>query len=201
MLVHKQIKTFKEFHRNVPKILKKLNEDSGLAIRALANPLLAFDEMGFRLSDDVAMEVEKFTRFTLPEQKRLDKLEKELSKFTERKIDFRSTKDVEAFITKDLKIRKPSGLEINSLTNAKNNAQIYLGKKELVWKDSLEQIKSKHPAMKPLLELRSIYNNKPGFASKASYNELKSGKRKLPISGIKIIFPANFDNHEEDNHG
>ena len=201
MIETNQIQTFKEFHRHVPEILKRLNEDTDLAIRACVNPLLAFHEMGFRLSDDVAKEVEKIILFTPAEQKRLEKLEKELSKYTRRKIDFRSTRDVESFITKDLKIKKPTSLKVSGSTNVRQDAQMRIRKKEHLWNDTLERIKDNHPALKPLLEYRSIYYGKPGFASKSLYNDLKSGKRKLPISGIKIKFPENIANHEEVNHG
>lgn len=135
MFETKKIQTFKEFHRLVPEILKRLNEDHDLAVRASANPLLAFREMGIVLSDDVAKEVEKFIRFTPAEQKRLENLEKELSKYTDRKIDFRSTKDVESFLTKDLKITEAVNLKVSGSPNVKQEAHTRLKEKQQLWKD------------------------------------------------------------------
>ena len=157
--------------------------------------------MGIVLSGDVAKEVEKIIRFTPAEQKRLEDLEKELSKYTDRKIDFRSAKDVENFLTKDLKITEAVKLKVSGLPNVKQEAHARLKKKQQQWNDPLEKLKDLHPAMKPLLEYRSIYYGKPAFASKSLYNDLKSGKRKLPVTGLKIKFPENIVNHGEVNHG
>jgi hypothetical protein len=194
----KRIQSFKEFHRLVPEILQRMNEDQELALRAAANPLLAFREMGLRLTDEVEKEVEKILRFTPQERKRLEELEKELQKHTEKPVDFRSNEEVGSFLLKDLKLKKAKDVKSVESSDVLETARILLSRKKKAWSDPLQELKDAHPVMPALLEYRKIYGNKPGFASKTYYNELKSGKRKLPITGIRLTFPGGAPIHEEE---
>lgn len=194
----KRIQSFKEFHRLVPEILLRMNEDQELALRAAANPLLAFREMGLRLTDEVEKEVEKILRFTPRERKQLEDLEKELHKHTEKPVDFRSNEEVGSFLLKDLKLRKAKDFRSVESYDVLETARTLLSRKKKAWSDPLQELKDAHPVMPTLLEYRRIYHSKPGFASKAYYNELKSGKRKLPITGIRLTFPGGAPTHEEE---
>jgi DNA polymerase I-like protein with 3'-5' exonuclease and polymerase domains len=194
----KRIQSFKDFHRLVPEILQRMNEDQELALRATANPLLAFREMGLRLTDEVEKEVEKILRFTPRERKQLEDLEKELHKHTEKPVDFRSNEEVGSFLLKDLKLRKAKDFKSVESSDVLETARILLSRKKKAWSDPLQELKDAHPVMPALLEYRRIYHGKPGFASKAYYNELKSGKRKLPITGIRLTFPGGAPTHEEE---
>jgi len=194
----KRIQSFKEFHRLVPEILLRMNEDQELALRATANPLLAFREMGLRLTDEVEKEVEKILRFTPRERKQLEDLEKELHKHTEKPVDFRSNEEVGSFLLKDLKLRKAKDFRSVESYDVLETARTLLSRKKKAWSDPLQELKDAHPVMPALLEYRRIYHGKPGFASKAYYNELKSGKRKLPITGIRLTFPGGAPIHQEE---
>ena len=198
MFGRKRIQTFKEFHRLVPEILQRMNEDQELALRAAANPLLAFREMGLVLTGEVEKEVEKILRFTPQERKRLEDLEKELHRHTEKPVDFRSDEEVGALLVKDLKLKKVKISKSVETSDVLESARILLSRKKAVWSDPLGELKDAHPMMPALLEYRKIYRGKPGFASKTYYNELKSGKRKLPITGIRLTFPGGVPIHEED---
>lgn len=193
----KQIQIFKEFHRLVPEILQRMNEDQELAFRAATNPLLAFREMGYFMTEEVEHEVEIFIRFTPKERKRLEDLEKQLLSHASKKIDFRKPEAIEAFITKDLKLKKISNLKALPSTDVIEIGRRTIEKKNLDWKDPLLELKKAHPAIPLLIEFRKILYSKPGFASKTYYDELKSGKRKLPISKIRITFPDGALIHEE----
>jgi hypothetical protein len=198
MFGRKRIQTFKEFHRLVPEILRRMNEDQELALRAAANPLLAFREMGLLLTEEVEKEVEKILRFTPQERKRMEELEKELLKHTDKPLDFRSDQEVGSFLMKDLKLKKAKVARAVEISDVLETARTILSRKKVTWSDPFQEHKDAHPIMPALLEYRKIYHGKPGFASKAYYNELKSGKRKLPITGIKLTFPGGAPIHEEE---
>ena len=192
-----QIQTFKEFHRLVPEILQKMNEDQELALRAAVNPLLAFRELGYALSPQVEQEVENFIRYSPKQRKRMEDLEKLLYEHAGKKIDLRKPEAIESFVTKDLNIRKISNLKSLPSSDVLELAKLAVYKKKTEWKDPLTELEKAHPAIPLLLEYREIQFSKPGFASKTYYDELKSGKRKLPVTGIRITFPGGKIKHEE----
>ena len=132
MKTSKTITSFKEFHQLVPTILKHLNDNQALALRALANPLLAFDEMGYRLSPGVSKEVERIIRFSPAQRKILEKLEADLSKFTKRKLEYVSAKDVASFLSDDLKIEWDSKTKLGTPSNAKKNAEEIMKNKKIL---------------------------------------------------------------------
>ena len=57
------LSSFEAFHRLVPSIVKRINEDTALAMRAMTNPILAMEELGIELEPALAREVERRLRF------------------------------------------------------------------------------------------------------------------------------------------
>lgn len=99
---------------------------------------------------------------------------------------------------KDLKLRKIKVTRSVEPPDVLETARTLLSRKTVTWPDPFHELKDAHPIMPALLEFRKIYRSKPGFASKVYYNELKSGKRKLPITGIRLTFPGGAPIHEEE---
>jgi hypothetical protein len=66
--------------RRVPTIVKRLNDDPALALRAAANPLLVLQEMGIALTERLAAEVELRLRFRPEQVERLQQLRAEIQK-------------------------------------------------------------------------------------------------------------------------
>ena len=74
----KKISSFKAFHELVPKIVEQFAHDDALSIRALANPLLAFEELGYRLAPEVQKKVERILLYPPATRKKLQTLEKDI---------------------------------------------------------------------------------------------------------------------------
>jgi len=196
----RRISSFEEFHKLVPLIIRKVNKDPELAIRGAANPILAFEEMGFKFNKDVKKEVEHRIRFSEKELKELSTLEKEIQNIAGKEIDPLSERSIEKFLFKDLKITKPPSLKSLSLPEPFVTKVIPGKKKQVIFEDPLTAIKSDHPAVKKLHQYRKLYLSKPGFASKELYEKLKSGEVRLPVRNIKIRIPENHHLREEVDH-
>lgn len=195
-----QLQSFKDFHKIVPLIIRKVNRDENLALLAMVNPIIAIEEMGFKLSPKVREEVELRIRFSVEEINELKNLEKEIQQIAGKKIDLHSNESIEKLVFKDLKIKKPESLKSLVLPDPILKEVDFTTNTRLSFKDPLDQIRSKHPILKSLKRFRSLLMSKPGFADKLMYEKIKSGKIKLPIKSIKIVIPE--DNHlrEEVNH-
>jgi hypothetical protein len=196
----RRINSFEEFHKLVPLIIRKVNSDPELAIRGAANPVLAFEEMGFKLTQDVKKEVDHRIRFSGKERKELSDMKEEIQNIAGKEIDPLSEKSVEKFLFKDLRIKKPPFLKSLALPEP-FIARVQPGEKGKVsFEDPLTAIKSDHPAVQKLQQYRKLYLSKPGFASKELYEKLKSGEVRLPVRNIKIRTPENHHLREEVDH-
>jgi hypothetical protein len=106
----RSIATFEAFHRLVPSIVKRLSEDRDLAVRAMANPTLAIEELGFELAPEVAREVERRVRFSDDTRHRLAAIEAKLFEAAGERFDPESGEDLERVLFSRLKLPRPPGL-------------------------------------------------------------------------------------------
>jgi len=194
-IMPREIKSFEEFHKLVPLIIRKVNRDPELAIRAAANPLLAFEEMGFKMSPELKREVELRIRFSEEEIKKMTMLKNEIRTITGKEVDPLSEKTVERLLFKDLKIKRPSTLR------SLNLPEPFLKKiqkgKQVLFEDPLTAIKTDHPVVEKLQQYRKLYLSKPGFVSKDFYERIKAGEVRLPVTNIKIRVHENHHLREE----
>lgn len=192
----KTLRSFSSFHRLVPSIIRRLNEDQGLAMRALANPILAIEELGITLAPSLQKEVERRLRFSEKDGKRLEALEAEIHKHAGTEFDPESGKAVEEVLFKRLKVKRPKDLEIGDVHGRGLPRMKALKGPAKGEKDPLETLGKAHPILAPLMEYRRIAKGRPGFAGKEEYERLKTTKLPLSVSGIRIDVPS----HEEDHH-
>lgn len=195
----KKISTFNDFHRLVPKIVKQINDDSLLCIRAAVNPLLAFEELGYILTPAVKKEVEYMIRFTPKERSKLEKLEKQLQDEAGSDVNFDDSKDIERLLFKTLKLSKPPKLKTISLPDVMTTGSVLCKEKRTAWTDPLKSLSKKHPVLKPLLAYRELQVKRPSFGNRTVYDKLKTQKKTLPISRIRINFPEQPCHEEVKN--
>ncbi len=188
---HVKINSFKAFHQLVPEIIEQVNRNNALAIRALANPLLAFEELGYELSDDVQKKVEQILRFDPKSRKKLNSLEKDVYETAGETFNIDDEGEVNKVLFKKLKLsRSKKTLHLNE------DNLMRLGKPHQ-WVDPLENLHDKHPVMKPLLAYRALKAEPPGFASRRLYNQLKSGSLKLPVSKVTVSFATRHEDYDD----
>lgn len=200
--INKKIENFKDFHRLIPEFIKEINKDQQLAIRAAVNPLLAFEELGYDLPPEVQKKVGIFIRFRPKDRKRLTELEAEIYKAAGCTFDIDSPREVETVLFKTLKMRKPKGMEkMVALNVIKKGMAIAMKqkKKKVEEVDPLQELKEKHAIIAPLLSYRKIQAGSSGFASRSLYEELKAGKKKFPISKMRVRFPEQHEHEEVEN--
>ena len=193
-----EIKNFKEFHSLVPTIIKQVIADQELAKRALVNPCLAFEELGYNISLEIQYEIEKYLRFSKQERKQIEDLEKEITKIAGKKINPGSLEELLPVLHK----LKVSSSIINRLLKEKRIDSIEMSKliiknQKPGWRDPLKEAMKSIPELKGIIEYRKIINSKPPLGSKEMYEKLKKGETKLPISDIQITFHKNMKHHEE----
>ncbi|WP_010664084.1 hypothetical protein [Marinilabilia salmonicolor] len=180
-----KINDFKQFHKNIPEIVSEINQNQRLGILAMTNPLLTLKEMGYDIPLDVQKKIERILRFSNPEIGKLEKLEKEIEKLSKEKIDLDDPKEVDNLLFKKIKLKKPNNLP-----------SIDLNKRVAAESDPLKKLKGSDKIVDLLQEYQTIASGKPAFLSQQEFNQLKTGKLKVPVTKIKFIIPANHQHQE-----
>lgn len=196
MAERKRIQSFKELHRLAPQIIKEVMSDHALARRALANPILAMEELGYELTGGAVSDVERHLRYSRSNQKALDDLEAEIKKLVGRAVDMSSETEIEKVLFKQLKLKR-LGVRLIIPIDVRSEAERRVAGPKEVEKDPIEPLKDDHPVVRLMMEHRRISNSVPPFASREQYEELKSGTSKLPVSGVRLVFNRDIADHEE----
>lgn len=214
----RKLSTFEAFHRLVPSIAKRINEDPALAMRAMANPILAMEEIGVELEPDVAREVERKLRFNEEQRKKLGELEAELRKTAGPHFDPDSAHQIEKLLFTTLGLARPGDLPSLELPHVKAPRPVRLslrrGEKSpdkpkakarfglsIAERpaDPLKRLEGAHPVVDLLLAYRAITGKKPKLASRHDYELLKAKPNAFPFSKITIRLPEHVGPTEDDH--
>ena len=183
--------------RRVPSIVKQVNEDPALALRAAANPLLALADMGYRLTDRLAREVELRLRFTPKVIERLEHLRKQIAKLSEGPLDPDDPADLRRVLFERLQLPPlpPRAQPIVVAQSAVARTQSAPPRDELDFPwippggvrhpDLLTALRGAHPIVAPLIEYRAIQASQPRLATREAFERLGSGDAKLPKVRIR----------------
>jgi hypothetical protein len=203
------VATFAAFHRLVPSIVRRLSEDRDLAVRAMANPTLAIEELGFDLAPEVAREVERRVRFSDQTRTRLAAIEAKLFEAAGERFDPESSEDVERVLFSRLKLPRPAGLtsleppparplegprivvtkiEPGGRKRGKETRRRFVARRvgPAPPTDPLEQLKGGHAVVDLLLQHRAITLRVPKLASRAGYDALKANPRGVPVAKVVV---------------
>jgi hypothetical protein len=172
-MADKTFESFSEFHAAVPELARRMTADTQLAARALANPILALQELGVTFTPALEREVERWVRFTKADRERLATLEQQLHVAVGEAFDPESEHDVERVLFTKLKLARPKQPERSEQA-----------------RDPLHDLSGKHPAVALLLAFRAISQRVPKLAPREAYERLKTSKQGLPVSKIVLRLPA-----------
>lgn len=153
----KVIQSYPQLDEELESIVERLNSQPGLALAALANPLLAIEELGYELAPEAREEMEDRLRFRPPEAEHLRKLRRQVFEQAGRRFDPASDDEVGRVLFEEI------GLE----------------------RGKLEELEGKHPIVAPLIEYRRLDRQEPRFAAPGVYRSVRAGRRKLPLTGVK----------------
>lgn len=98
------IDSLRDLQRLVPAIVKEINADERLALRAAANPLLALEELGYRLTPEVRTEAERRIRFAPQTIERLSQLSEAIYSYADERFDIESPAEIERILFEKLKL-------------------------------------------------------------------------------------------------
>ena len=164
-----------------PEILDQLQDDHRAVVAAMANPILALEDLGYELSPRVLAALEDRARFDRKMVVQRRRLRTQIFKIAGRSFDLSSAEEV-SHVLSDLGIGTRARAQKVVAQTQYRPSRLEQSKPS----DPLERLKGKHPVVKPLLEYRRIDALTPPFASRRLYEEIKTGKRSFPISAIRV---------------
>jgi hypothetical protein len=188
----KPIDSMETLRRRVPSIVKRLNEDPSLALRAAANPVLALSSMGYTLTDRLAREVELRVRFRPEDIERLEALRAEVQALAGESFDLDNPAQLHdlLFVRLALPPLPPptQPIVIAAAAMARQVPAITRHPLELSWTppggvrrpDPLAPLAEAHPVMRPLLAYRALNASQPPLASREACERLARGDATLP---------------------
>jgi hypothetical protein len=195
------ITSWEELRARVSELLAALNGDTNLAIAAAANPILALEELGYQVAAESRRAIEDRFRFSYRKAARLRALRRELTELAGRPIDIDSADDVRKLLVEDLRVfdsksvslKQSGGCRTTDRSRDKPSAPVRSSFEPMavqtLWAepapDPLEPWRGTHPIMIPLLEYRQLDASEPRLAPSDLYQELRAGRRKSPIVGIR----------------
>lgn len=183
--------------RRVPSIVRQLNEEPALALRAAANPILALAEMGYELTDRLAREVELRLRFTPATIERLSALRERLAKLAGEPFDPDNAAELRRILFEKLELPPlpPRGQAIVVAAGpvARQSASTPRDELDFPWippggvrhPDPLEGLRKAHPIIEPLIEYRAIQASQPPLATKEIFERLARGELTGPTLRIR----------------
>lgn len=182
----KRFDSFDELRRDVREILERINADEQLALAAAANPVLALQEIGYEISDEVERDLERRARFDRDERSRLAELEAEVFRHAGRPFDIGAADELETVLFEELRIPRPQRNPSAEQQGREHKEKRERGPKaaprvpNVGWgprvPDPLEELADAHPVMGPLLEYRALEARHPRFAPRPLYERVRRGE-------------------------
>ena len=185
------IDAMRDLERLVPAIVKEINADQELALRAAANPLLALEELGYALAPELRAEAERRVRFPQAALERLNGLVDQISRLAGERVDLGSPPELERILFEKLKLPRvdlSQAPRYEPKGPAPPAAQAALRtppRGAPAQADPLEGLHGAHEIIAPLLEYRRLDASRPRLASRALYEQIKRGAKSLPATQIR----------------
>jgi hypothetical protein len=188
--------------RRVPSIVKRINADPELALRAAANPLLALAELGYTMTPELEREVALRVRFDRTKIAKIAALSTRIQELAGEEFEIESRTQLSRVLFEHLKLPPlPPPPQRVILAEGKLAAQTVSRPMESVLShpldipyrpvvgvappDALEALKGKHPIIAPLLEYRAIQASVPPLATRELYDRIARGDVKMPIFRLR----------------
>lgn len=201
--------------RRLPTLVRAVNDDRDLALRAAANPLLALEELGFSLTDKMRRYAEHRLRFAEDDAATLTRLGDEIDKLAGERVDLQSrTGIVRALGRVKVKVKAPkvsdgatqaapppsAARRSRGASTARRAAQ-QPPESELVLPPddsrhllpALEPLVGAHPIVEPLVAYLTLEATQPRLAPPEVYATLRKRKEDPARTEIAIRFVLQRD--------
>lgn len=197
----KHLTTFAALQRRAPSIVKRVNADPELALRAAANPLLALAEMGYTMTPELEREVALRVRFDQPTIAKLTALSTRIQELAGKKFDVDSGTQLSSVLFEHLKLSPPPPPQRVVVAKGTLAAQTVSRPMESVPShpidisyrpvggvappDALDALREKHAIIAPLLEYRAIQASVSPLAPRELYDRIARGGVNMPIFRLR----------------
>lgn len=147
--------------------MASLNRDPNLLLAAAANPILALDEMGYKIKPDIRPKIEDNLRFKPSEITKISRLRKSIYKEAGKEFNIRAEEELNIVLFKELNIRlyDEKGCPIHKRIRILKKGE----------EDDLHLYSDLHPIIKPLLAFREIDASVHGFSDPSTYKRIRKG--------------------------
>jgi DNA polymerase I-like protein with 3'-5' exonuclease and polymerase domains len=178
-----RITSMKALQERLSEILEELSVDHNHLLAAGANPILALEDLGYSLSRRVLEDLEDRSRFSREETTTRRELRRRIFDLAGTTFHVSDESELDRVLFDVLKIERP-----RQSRQMIQQPRFERGEEpeEQPSPDPLERLRDVHPVIEPLLEYRRLDATRPQFAPRSRYEEIKSGKRQLPITSIRI---------------
>lgn len=181
-----------QLQEQIAQLLERINADGRLAMAAAVNPLLALEELGYRLAPAVRREIERRSRYTKRQLARLEALRKAFLEaapgYPVEDLDVLSSAQVRRLLRETLQI--PDDRISRDLDLPPRPAP-----------DPLACLQDAHPAVPALLGLRDIERSALRFAPPERYREVRKGKLTFPVRAVSGKVAGRTPSPERTDHG
>lgn len=190
----RRIESLRELTRLIPAMVKDVNADPDLALRAAANPLLAIEELGYELDPSLRAIAERRVRFPENRANQLTELADQIYRLAGEPFDIESDIDVRRVLLETLAL---PGRGSDEPANASKRAR----KKERPAKrepeaeqdtadvpivELLERLRNAHPIIEPLATYRELSAGEPGLAPPELYERIRRGEVQNPVTRVQF---------------
>jgi len=177
----KLIQTREQLHKLMPSLIEALNKDFRLALGAAANPLLALEELGYRIDEKLRPAVERRMRFPAATAEHLEELALKIYRLARRTFNLENPGELHRVLFEELKLPPPAKATETRVTAPLPRRRFGARPVE----DPLEPLRGAHPIIEPLLEYRRMESGAPRLAPPELYHRLRRGETWHPITKLR----------------
>jgi hypothetical protein len=194
-----------EVREVVPAVLERINGDQRLATAALANPVMALEELGYELSSELRPAIVRRARFSRRDHDRLVELSDQIDGAAGRHVAPAERADLERLIFEELQLPRPNEYDREppqaagaGRPDAKTGEPVQQAERQhrepprplhrrppRPWRDPLEELRGRHPVMEPLLAYRALDAQRPPLADAELYAAVRAGRVSTPVTRIR----------------
>lgn len=179
----------------ITEVLEQVNDNHRLAVAALANPVLALEELGYGLSDELRSSIVRRARFPADEIEQLNDLSEIIDDLAGRHVDPEDPEDIERLLFDELQLARPDAYRKRALTRSAR-ADMLAGdadrqygrlgaRPQRSWDDPLQELLGQAPVVEPLIEYRALDARRPPLADASTYAALRDGDLSTPVIDVR----------------
>jgi DNA polymerase I-like protein with 3'-5' exonuclease and polymerase domains len=160
-------------------ILARLHAEPALTLAALANPLLALEELGYQIDDDLKQEIEDRLRFP-KNHAQIATLRKKIFEVAGKPFALNSAESLHVTLSSLL------GKKVASSLTLSDTALVFAVPGEQNVADPLDRLEDAHPIVKALVQYRRLQATVPPFSTRDMYDDIRQGNRTPLVSNIVV---------------